>query len=249
MLDVPGINSALKCLFRTRTFRLSVNRAVHVRTAHGARGPRGRPRSIVGTSSAPSVTPECAAVLPSSTPPARPGAPTRAAQRPVSARPSASNTSRGQPSPLSAADPLPLRTGPVTSRSGVSSRVGPDVTLRRGSRAGPGSADDVDRHQAGLTAYSAFVDDEEEPLSKRRRTTRAGGAVATDLRRFATLSTQVRSIYERMKDWTHASPLVARRKMCRRGQFNTLRLRALERLLLLLECGGAGLSLEWQERL
>eukprot|EP00170_Pyropia_yezoensis_P006818 contig_27790_g6840 len=54
-------------------------------------------------------------------------------------------------------------------------------------------------------------------------------------------------MYEDVKDWQRTTSLVTRRKRCRPGQFESYRLRAVERFAL--ECGGAGLSLEWQERL
>lgn len=112
-------------------------------------------------------------------------------------------------------------------------------------------AGDVDQGEdplAGVTAYTAtFVDDDTQPPRKRQRSTSGVLVPHLNQRHFATLSTEVRSLYEDMNDWQRMTPLLTRRKRCRPGRFDSYRLRALERFAL--ECGGAGLSLEWQERL
>jgi len=81
--------------------------------------------------------------------------------------------------------------------------------------------------------------------TKRRKRTSA--APAENEYTYTTVSTAVRALYEDMEDWQHSVPLSTRRKGWRPGQFDSFRLREVERFAL--ECGGGGLSLQGIEKL
>lgn len=239
MSAVPVPERALKCRLCTRMFRLSATRERHMRAAHGA------------------IT---------SLPPRWPGRP--------QAAPVSSNTERGAPAsvvtgqrhePATPDFPRPPHDGHHPSRAAGRCAPGParharpaasvlstppeqEALPRDATQPGSGDVDQGDDHLEGVTAYTAsLVPDDVQPPAKKRRATSGRAVPQGDRRRFATLGTQVRAMYEDVKDWQRTTSLVTRRKRCRPGQFESYRLRAVERFAL--ECGGAGLSLEWQERL
>lgn len=114
-----------------------------------------------------------------------------------------------------------------------------------------GVAEDAAVH-AGVDREMEFHDmlapvvDVPHPPTKTRRTG-SGVAAAEQEQRYSTIATEVRALYESMKDWPRSVPLIAKRKAWQAHRFNSYRLRALERFTL--ECGGSGLTLEDQERL
>lgn len=65
--------------------------------------------------------------------------------------------------------------------------------------------------------------------------------------KYTTVTTEVRSFYEEKQDWRRAEPLLKRRKTCKPGRFNSVRLRALQSYALTGRPGG--FSLSEQERL
>jgi len=75
-----------------------------------------------------------------------------------------------------------------------------------------------------------------------------GGAAAAEAVpecSYSSVGLHVRALYEALGDARRAQPLVERRKRSKLGQFNTVRLRALQRFVL--SVGGAGRSTEDQE--
>jgi len=65
---------------------------------------------------------------------------------------------------------------------------------------------------------------------------------------YATLSAEVRQLYEEMHDWEFKALLLAKRKGCRPGRFDSYRTRMVQTFAL--ECSnGAGFSLVDQEKL
>ena len=65
--------------------------------------------------------------------------------------------------------------------------------------------------------------------------------------KYSSVTTEVRSFYEDKKDWSHAEPLLKRRKTCAPGRFDSVRLRALQTYALT-SCP-SGCSLKQQEAL
>lgn len=160
------------------------------------------------------------------------------------------------PQPSRDAQPPSLAVPPLWPRafrdaagafSGRTSTLEQEAPRRSVTQCVAGDADPGEDPLAGVTAYTeTFVIDDAQPPRKRQRAT-SGVTVPQLQRHFATLSTEVRSMYEDLNDWQRTTPLLTRRKRCRPGRFDSYRLRALERFAL--EFGGAGLPLEWQERL
>lgn len=58
---------------------------------------------------------------------------------------------------------------------------------------------------------------------------------------YVTLQSKVRAMFEELGDWKRSAPLAVKRKRAKEGNFNTVRLRALQRFVL--SVGNAGLSL------
>ena len=77
--------------------------------------------------------------------------------------------------------------------------------------------------------------------------TEGGGAAADAVPEYlySSVGVHVRALYESLGDARRAEPLVQPRKRAKTGQFNTVRLRALQRFVL--QVGGAGLSERDQE--
>jgi len=83
---------------------------------------------------------------------------------------------------------------------------------------------------------------------KRSHVKHGGSATCTDPEyMYTTVSTAMRAINDDEADWDRSSSLSTRRKGWRPSQFDSFRLRAVERFAL--ECGGGGLSLEGIEKL
>lgn len=85
-----------------------------------------------------------------------------------------------------------------------------------------------------------------QPQKKRRVV--GGQQPFVPVYRYATLSTELRSTYEALRDWARSEPLIAPRKHCRPGMFNSFRLRALQRFCWTVG-GGDGLTIAEQEQL
>lgn len=238
MPDSLAPHRALTCRVCTRTFRLAHNRALHMRRAHGV-SVSARPRHPARVQAdAPDGGSGASSLVPDRAQPPQP--------------------SPTAPSPLSSAGhtPLPRVQPPVpdVDRRGIidagarSSRPAQNVPLRLGGQSTTDDAAIFDDHMSGSTTYTAMdIPDDLQPATKKQRTNTGATVPRGHQRQYATLSTHVRSVYEDMNDCERTTPIVTPRKRCRPGRFNSYRLRALERFAL--QCGGAGLSLEWQERL
>lgn len=83
--------------------------------------------------------------------------------------------------------------------------------------------------------------------TKRRRSKRSSVPASPKQPDRAFLAARVRALYERLEDWKRVEPLVTLQNQNKVGQFNTVRLRALQEFVL--SVGGAGLSRAEQRRL
>lgn len=84
-------------------------------------------------------------------------------------------------------------------------------------------------------------------VRKRRREDRSPEAPDVPAFEYATLQTKIRAMFEDLNDWQASTPLAVKRRRAKEGKFNTVRLRALQRLVL--SVGGGGLSLKEQKKL
>jgi len=85
------------------------------------------------------------------------------------------------------------------------------------------------------------------PSAKRRRKKRLSQKVVPKEPARPFVAARVRALYERLADLKRVQPLVKSRTKSKVGEFNTVRLRALQEFVL--SVGGAGLSLEEQRQL
>lgn len=104
-----------------------------------------------------------------------------------------------------------------------------------------GMSDAVACEMEVLACMTGNVVRDADPSRKRRRTGNGSSSVPSRVE-YSTLSTALRAVYEDKKDWTHAEPLLRRRKGWRPGQFRSFRMRALQRFAL--KVCGRGLSRE-----
>jgi len=87
----------------------------------------------------------------------------------------------------------------------------------------------------------------EGPAPKRRKDKNGAAAEASRPYDYSHLAEHIRTLYEEIKDWQRAEPILSARKRANPGKFDTFRLQALQRFAL--RTGRAGLSLREQEDL
>jgi len=87
----------------------------------------------------------------------------------------------------------------------------------------------------------------EGPAHKKRKVNNGAVAKAPRSYDYSNLAEHIRTLYEEIKDWQRAEPIISARKRANPGKFDTFRLQALQRFVL--RTGRAGLSLREQEDL
>lgn len=106
----------------------------------------------------------------------------------------------------------------------------------------------IDAEMQGYYGVAPMQSADANPHAHKRRRSGASGGAEAEERNYATIATEVRALYESRNDWPKSVPLLTLRKQWQASQFDSFRLRAVERFALE-SCGGSGLTLDDQTRL
>lgn len=148
------------------------------------------------------------------------------------------------------------RSGPGIGDGGpiVAPRAPPASVQLPQVLANNGASLDEDNYEAAVESDTAQLTSttrtHAEPTVEPQMRRRLVGARADSVPeyRYATLPTELRATYERLRDWARSQPIIELRKRCRPGKFDSYRLRALQKFCLTVG-GGAVLTCAQQDEL